>query len=527
MNILVIDDEGRIRNMVCGQLMNMHLNAEHIDSAGSAREARKLMEDRFYDIILCDIVMPEENGIEFARWVLEKYPEVKFIFLTAYADIHYMKEAISMHSFDYVLQPVSSEELQNVVERAVCRLRIEKKNRELITQGEFYLQREETILGFRTYRYLKGENEENAYIRRLLRKYNSYGPGMSVYQPILVQIRDAGKTQSFERELTGMVYKNILDELFEAMQIKNIIVLGEEVTTLIIIQFWRKSVPVERSEIMEKIESFRILLSEMFEIQASLYCGRICEPEKLAENSSPLFGILKNNVGRECRVFDAAIDETKYSGRSLEVQIKTWRKLLEGKQFRSFRESIMFYIAKSSGRARIGAETMMQIHQAVTELVLGFLVSHQIGSEKIFDSHLSYMDYMNSWQEIDLFGEALDYVAEKLQDCFCVTGQTDPVKEIKTYVKHKLDTELTVSEIADHIGMNPEYCTKLFKKATGLTLKEYIVNEKVEAAKVLLKTTDLPITLISSHVGYGNYSNFTRSFKQVTGMTPMEYRNRE
>lgn len=41
---------------------------------------------------------------------------------------------------------------------------------------------------------------------------------------------------------------------------------------------------------------------------------------------------------------------------------------------------------------------------------------------------------------------------------------------------------------------------------------------------MLLATTTLPVTLISSHVGYGNYSNFTRSFKQLTGCTPMEYR---
>ena len=81
-----------------------------------------------------------------------------------------------------------------------------------------------------------------------------------------------------------------------------------------------------------------------------------------------------------------------------------------------------------------------------------------------------------------------------------------------------------MSEIAEYVGLNPEYLTKLFKKNTGSTLKEYIVNEKMESAKILLATTTLPVTLISSHVGYGNYSNFTRSFKHLAGCTPMEYR---
>lgn len=98
------------------------------------------------------------------------------------------------------------------------------------------------------------------------------------------------------------------------------------------------------------------------------------------------------------------------------------------------------------------------------------------------------------------------------------------IQETVKYIRQHLDTDLAVTEIADYAGMNPEYLTKLFKKNTGFTLKEYIVNEKMESAKILLSTTTLPVTLISGHVGYGNYSNFTRSFKQLVGCTPMEYR---
>ena len=100
----------------------------------------------------------------------------------------------------------------------------------------------------------------------------------------------------------------------------------------------------------------------------------------------------------------------------------------------------------------------------------------------------------------------------------------DVVQETRKYIRQHLDCDLSVAEIAEYVGMNPEYLTKLFKKNTGYTLKEYIVSEKMESAKMLLSTTTLPVTLISSHVGYGNYSNFTRSFKQLVGCTPMEYR---
>ena len=223
----------------------------------------------------------------------------------------------------------------------------------------------------------------------------------------------------------------------------------------------------------------------------------------------------------------AGADEPDTLSHSFDVQINTWRKLLEEKHFEDFRDSILYYIEKEPGGSCIGAETMMQLHQRVTELVLGYLVSHRIGSDRIFDEGLPYMEYMNSWMEISRFRSALEYISEKLTTFMGGVRQFNPVEEARLYIKQKIDDDITVAEIAGHVGMNPEYCTKLFKKATGLTLKEYIVQEKMDAAKVLLKTTDLPITLISSHVGYGNYSNFTRSFKQITGMTPMEYRNAE
>ena len=90
MNILIIDDEPLILNTVYGQLKRAELKLDLVDMAGSAQEARRKLERNYYHIFLCDIVMPGEDGIAFARWVLSRYPHCKFIFLTAHADFEYM-----------------------------------------------------------------------------------------------------------------------------------------------------------------------------------------------------------------------------------------------------------------------------------------------------------------------------------------------------------------------------------------------------------------------------------------------------
>lgn len=528
MNILIIDDEGIIRKMVHSQLIEMNLGMDRVDEADSPREARKLMGECYYDIFLCDIVMPEENGITFAKWVLERYPDIKFIFLTAYADVNYMKEAISMQSFDYVLQPVSSNDLRSVVERAMYQIKIEKKNRELINRGEFFAKREDTILDTRTIRYLEGEREEDGYFRRVINKNNPYGPGTCVYMPVLIQVQKSEKKlEKIEHSLMRSIYLNILNELFEMLLVRAIVLLEEEKNDFFVLLYWTREKKYAEQLIIEKLENFRILFYKLLETQIAIYCGDVCEPERIAEKSVLLFQALRSNVRKGSKVFHISERVENMPNRSFEVQIKTWEKLLEEKQYYVFRDSILYYIQEGSTQSSMNIATMTRIHQRVTELLLVYLVNHHISSDILFDQNLPYLEYMTAWQDVDQFEKALTHIAQKLQAYAGNLYNGNAVEEAKNYIKQNMDKDLTVSEIADHVGMNPEYCTKLFKKNTGFALKEYIVNEKMEAAKMLLATTELPITLISSHVGYGNYSNFTRSFKKVTGSTPMEYRKRK
>ena len=231
MNILIIDDEKTILKTVYSQLMEMELGMERIDTADSAGEAKECMKKYHYDIFLCDIVMPEMDGITFAKWVLEEHSDVKIIFLTAYADVKYMKEAISMQSFDYVLQPVSTEELKSVVERAVSQIKIERKNLELMNKGAFFQTYEENILEVGALQYLEGRNTDDSYIRRLISYHNINNAGESVYLPVLIQVLKTQKhLEKIEKPILRLIYQNILDEVFQELGVYSIVMLEENST---------------------------------------------------------------------------------------------------------------------------------------------------------------------------------------------------------------------------------------------------------------------------------------------------------
>ncbi len=107
------------------------------------------------------------------------------------------------------------------------------------------------------------------------------------------------------------------------------------------------------------------------------------------------------------------------------------------------------------------------------------------------------------------------------------SGISTTVANAIEYIRQNLKRELTRTEIAEAVYLNPEYLSRLFKKETGIALYEYITREKMEQAKCMLKSTDIPVSLIALKIGYTNFSYFSQVFRRYTGMSPLEYRRSE
>ena len=95
------------------------------------------------------------------------------------------------------------------------------------------------------------------------------------------------------------------------------------------------------------------------------------------------------------------------------------------------------------------------------------------------------------------------------------------------YIDQNLYSQLTVREIAEHLGYSPEYLTTLFREKTGKTLYAFISGEKIQEARTLLLCTRQSLTSIASALGYHSLSHFSKAFKKAEGFTPSRYRERD
>lgn len=97
--------------------------------------------------------------------------------------------------------------------------------------------------------------------------------------------------------------------------------------------------------------------------------------------------------------------------------------------------------------------------------------------------------------------------------------------DIVDYIKWHRHGNLKVARLAEDFGYNAKYLSTLFSGIAGISLKQYMLQEKMEAAKSLLTDTNKNISEIAAQLGYPDSQQFMKSFKKITGLTPTDYRN--
>jgi AraC-like DNA-binding protein len=101
----------------------------------------------------------------------------------------------------------------------------------------------------------------------------------------------------------------------------------------------------------------------------------------------------------------------------------------------------------------------------------------------------------------------------------------DTTSQIKQYVDTHYATITSVNEIAEHFFHSPNYLSNIFSKEAGITLKNYMITERIERAKKLLANPNMKISTIAAEVGYKSTQHFSTVFSNQIGMTPTSYRN--
>ncbi len=113
LSLLIVDDEAIVRESLVDSMRDRH----EVAAAGTAEEALKLLEERDFDVVITDVRLPGMSGVELVSEIRERKPYIKSIVITAYPSVELAVEAMKQGAIDYMVKPVSSDDLARVLER--------------------------------------------------------------------------------------------------------------------------------------------------------------------------------------------------------------------------------------------------------------------------------------------------------------------------------------------------------------------------------------------------------------------------
>lgn len=140
MRLMIVDDEYfAIQGILDGVNWEL-LRFSEVLQAGSYTQAVKLMQEKPADIVLCDIEMPDESGLELIAWINEHYPDTECLILSCHDEFDFARRAIQLNCLDYILKPVRFDFLTEVLAKAIGTVKEKRQQSLLEDYGKIYVE---------------------------------------------------------------------------------------------------------------------------------------------------------------------------------------------------------------------------------------------------------------------------------------------------------------------------------------------------------------------------------------------------
>ncbi len=179
------------------------------------------------------------------------------------------------------------------------------------------------------------------------------------------------------------------------------------------------------------------------------------------------------------------------------------------------------HLLRHSKNFFIKLETVM----ARTAIEAGLDVDEIFSIEEMYIRKCESLDNIDRIKNLQ-YHMVIDY-ADRVKKLRQYNGQNSKlVTEISGYIRSHISESIKTSDIAEHFGKSRGGITTEFKKQTGMNLSDFIKLKKIQKAQELLYATNQSLVIISNYLGFSSQSHFTRVFKEIIGITPKEYRDK-
>jgi len=523
MNILIVDDDKYVIEGVMNGIDWEQLPIENIYTALGSYQARDIFSKYQIHLMLCDIEIPNENGLALVEWVKKQGFHPQVIFFTSYAEFHYAKKAIQLDSFDYILKPIAYEELSKVILKATKAVEREENRDKYLKMGKYWFQNQGS---------LKESFWEKLLTRRLpLTKEAVYQQSNKVKLDYKVNDRfllvsvDYGNPEYWSEKKELDIHAN---KISQALQ--NFINIDKDCIEAL----WREAVcrwfmvvrvtdyAIDKDDLWKYGKAFLEMNQSIIGIKGSIYFSETKELENTYAQMERIKEMYFRNMGFKEDVF--FVDE--FNTHVVEYQrpdIEELEILFSSENQIEVNAFIDKYLNYHAGFYELNEETLQCFMFDLMQLIFSMLRERQIDAHNLFADAKTRALYKKSTESITDMKNYLHYLVDTAIDYGkYIREPNNVIEKIEKYIDENLDQNITRSDLAKEVFLNADYMARMFKKEKGMSLVTYMTSKRMEKARQLILITKEPICIIATKVGYPSYSYFTKKFKEYYGMLPTE-----
>lgn len=518
--VLVAEDEPVILNGICNFISRSTVGCEVVARACDGEEAIREMLDLEPDIIVSDIQMPKATGLDMIRKARENNLSVQFIFISGYQEFEYVREALKYNAVDYLLKPISMEDLEDTLLKAIRKMSedtlVKIMNEEKNPVQKFF----EKIHHGKEFAEM--ESYERFQELRLDIRDDYFFQGLS-FQIDTIQPETAGFGQI---ELIKFVLYDKVQQYLEKRR-KGFLASKGEAGCYFIIYAQKKE---NLEEICAEVLELRGQIEAEYEMRLFVGVGEwvrgmkglthayktVCFAQELHYFEESKEVIYYSHIHKRY--------ETSFEDYNRAVNILKETLVLHKEQYGDCLDNVFRIIFNLHYGNRTAAENRMQILlEEMTSIVFSYnLITEEERQEKeTYSKRISMSDtFRDACKECRVCLD--DYYKKSIS--IMTNKETAEVIKIKKYIKEHYAEDISLGYLADMVGMNTSYLSALFKRNTDRNYLEYLTDIRMEEAHKLLMGTDMMTYQIAEAVGYRTVRRFVESFKKRFGMSPMEYK---
>ncbi|WP_127531653.1 response regulator [Paenibacillus kobensis] len=543
LQLLLVDDERWVVETLAETIPWETCGIGTVHEALSGAMALDILDKHPIDIVITDIRMPGMSGIELITILHERWPHIRSILLSGYADFEYAKQAITQQTFDYLLKPVSDDDLIHSVKRVGDQIRSKWAEVASVRKALYAFQENLPLLRSNTLNeLLQGKSYSDSSLADKMKLLDLPFAAGDHTGMMLIRMEEYFAELPVQ-DLALMEYAicNIVNELmhgdYEIWHTRD----AHEYIVFVV-----KPRSVNGSSYPSDKQHPKLLLERYAaQIQTNVHTylkggisvlvgGWGVFPSQTQQMYEHAVVTMRRHMGQGQGLFVTSAPEPS-SQRSVHTvwplyEPPTLHSLLDAGRFEDVEHKIL-HIFRGLLQEDAGQDISEQLIETYHLLAGAFAyIIHKNGrqlSNMLPPEEVKYFrtpTYTTATQLMDWSIRILHRIKED-----AVQEQKDNhstiVRSVRSFVDFRLAGDVSLPAIADHVHLHPVYLSKVYKAETGEALTEYVYRLRMEKAAFLLRTTPSKVLEIAEAVGYNNTAYFIRVFKKFFEVTPQEYRD--